>query len=270
MDGSVEEFVNELEEKSQDILSKLAKFLNKIATAPNSIPPELRNFANQDTENVPAITWADVNSDAKDLQLEILQDYEEWYVASEDLVVEYLPNRIEDFRSVRERIIATISLDHDPTEMGKQETYDKVAELLGRQKRIVTAIPAKIRAQKHRARRNISKQVTKHEVGQARELLSEGFTRASGVVAGVALERHLLTLCEEARADVDYEQANGLTQLAQALYEAGELDKTTFKSIDTLASIRNDCAHAGEQEPNEHKVRRLIEDTEDYIRGRGL
>jgi hypothetical protein len=82
------------------------------------------------------------------------------------------------------------------------------------------------------------------------------------------LERHLQLESDE--ADLDYSHSDGISSLAQTLYEGDEINSTTLSNLETLGKIRNDCAHANPQQPEEHKVKKLIEDTEDYIRGRGI
>ncbi|WEL26500.1 Uncharacterized protein SVXHx_2214 [Haloferax volcanii] len=77
-------------------------------------------------------------------------------------------------------------------------------------------------------------------------------------------------LCQNSDSDIDYNYNDGISALAQKLFEADEIDSSPHSHLVHLASIRADCAHANEVEPDEGDVRRLLEDTSDYIRGRKI
>ncbi|SMO81585.1 hypothetical protein SAMN06264867_11034 [Halorubrum cibi] len=77
-------------------------------------------------------------------------------------------------------------------------------------------------------------------------------------------------MCQETDVKLEYNYDDGIRKLADTLYKSDVIEQTTLSSLKTLSSIRNDCAHANQTAPNEHKVKRLIEDTDDYIRGRGI
>lgn len=135
---------------------------------------------------------------------------------------------------------------------------------------MLKSIPSKVQVEELRVRKQISKDVAQTELDKARELFNDGETRVSGVIAGVALERYLLMLCENSDEEIDYSYRDGISTLAQKLYEADEIESTAEKHLQHLADIRADCAHANEEDPNEEDVRRLLEDVEDYVRGRKI
>jgi hypothetical protein len=138
------------------------------------------------------------------------------------------------------------------------------------QRSILQSIPSKIRVEELKVRRRVSEEVSQSELDTAKDLFDEGEIRASGVVAGVALERYLLMKCENASAEINYNYTDGIAALAQKLYEADEIDSTPEKHLQHLADIRADCAHANEEDPDPDDVGRLLEDVEDYIRGRKI
>ena len=126
------------------------------------------------------------------------------------------------------------------------------------------SIPAKLDAEKLRTRKQISGKLSRDEIQQARQLFNNDFIRASGVVAAVALERHLLTMCDNLDEVDHYDPTHGISRLAQTLKDSGVIDKTVWNDLRALASIRETCAHA--EEPKREAVRRLINDTEEIIR----
>lgn len=68
--------------------------------------------------------------------------------------------------------------------------------------------------------------------------------RAAGVITGVALERHLITLCESSSEELDFGYMDVITSLAYTLNEAGEITDDDKRSLDYLAGIRDNCSYA--------------------------
>jgi hypothetical protein len=145
---------------------------------------------------------------------------------------------------------------------------NKAAYKFTEHRSIIKAIPSKIVVEKSNLRHQIADDFSKDVLQQARELLDEGLIRSAGTFAGVALARHLQLECDE--GEVEYEYDDGISSLAHPLYETDEIRETTLSNLETLGQIRNDCAHANQTEPCEHRVRKFIDDTDDYIRGRGI
>lgn len=63
---------------------------------------------------------------------------------------------------------------------------------------------------------------------------------------------------------------DGIDALAQKLFENDIIDKSPYQHLKHLSSVRADCAHANEEDPEEDDVERLLDDAEDYIRGRRI
>ncbi len=101
----------------------------------------------------------------------------------------------------------------------------------------------------------IATDLARTEIEQAELLLDNGFERAAGSIAGVALELQLKTQCDI--NNVSYPPKATIEPLAHALYKDNKHDITEFKRIQYLASIRNKCSHS---EPVSTKeVRSLID-----------
>lgn len=200
---------------------------------------------------------------------ETRRNYEQWYAACSQIIQQNVPNRFEEFQDHYGYIKERISLEGEAP-LDVENAGKNLIDQFHQQRDILHTVPPTLEANHLSAHRQMSKRVAKDEITRSRELLAESLPRASGVVAGVALERHLLTKCEESDEITNFSHDDGIGNLSNKLYNAGEIDKTTLNSLQTLSSIRADCAHANQEEPSPHKVRRLIEDTEDYIRGRGI
>lgn len=253
----VSDFIDHLEMVMLDIEEGVIDYFENLEANPNS---DL------------VIQW-DVSPEQKATQYELLEAYESWYTGAEELVSNYLPQRADDFEESYYVVKDGISLDVetptgmdiitqsvDPTEQVTEDVMDNLRNQL----RIVKSINSKVEARRTRLRRQLSERLELDELQQARQLFEEDYIRASGVVAAVALERHLLTLCEEQPDVTDYDPTHGISRLAQTLYEHDVLGKTAWNDMKALASIRETCAHA--ETPEKGAVRRLINDTEEFIR----
>lgn len=194
----------------------------------------------------------------------LLREYEIWFNSALVFIEDYLPRRTADFESAFADAASLIRFD-DP-EYKKVENYrGRLNQHIHTQRNLLASIPRKIETEQNRVRKAVSNQIATDEVYQAKELWDEDHVRAAGVVTGVALERYLLTLCNMSDSVTDYSHTDGINPLAQKLYEAGEIDDTTRSQLEHLSSIRADCAHANEQEPNRRDVQRLFNQAEEII-----
>jgi hypothetical protein len=261
----IERYVEQLEKDADRIASKIERLYHEaekgyeLTRSNHPVGAAQRGDAKQ--------IWQDPEGETKNLQDELREEYESWFAQAEELVSTHLPQRTEEFERRRTDVKKYIKLEKN-AKFDPERYVNGALDYFSEQRNILNAIPGKVEAEKLSLRQQISDTFSKDEIQQARELLDEELMRAAGVLAGVALERHLQMECDE--ADLGYDHNDGIASLAQTLYEADEINSTTLSSLETLGQIRNDCAHANQQEPNEHKVRKLIDDTNDYIRGRGV
>ncbi|WP_142987354.1 hypothetical protein [Halorubrum cibi] len=255
----VDEYIDELDSLAEDVIENTESFFESMEAEHNTGKNGLYIGG-----------WQTPTTDQKESQREILETYHEWYASSRVLVKEYMETELEDFERLRDNFDELIRLQISPDSISGMGVYSTIHDVIVTQRGIVNAIPRKISAERFKVKEQISKSVAKDEVKRARDLLQEGLPRASGVTAGVSLERHLLTMCQETDVKLEYNYDDGIRKLADTLYKSDVIEQTTLSSLKTLSSIRNDCAHANQTAPNEHKVKRLIEDTDDYIRGRGI
>lgn len=95
---------------------------------------------------------------------------------------------------------------------------------------------------------------------QAEYLLSQGYLRASAVVAGVALESHLRKLAEKnsvsiTKDDGKYVKAESLNN---ELHKNSIIDKTFNKLVTSWLGLRNDAAHPDSNDINEGLIAPMI------------
>lgn len=262
---TIELYVEQLEEDADEIVEMIDRLYHEAEKGHKLVRGNfpIGAASRGDTKRI----WEDPEGETKELQDELRAAYESWYARAEELITKHLHTRLDDFERRRSQMKdyarLSVNANHDP-----EHYVNNAADMFAEQRNIVKAIPAKVEAEKLSLRRQVSDAFAQDDLLQARDLLDEELNRAAGVVAGVALERHLQTECDE--AELEYDHKDGIASLAQTLYEAGEINSTTLSNLETLGQIRNDCAHANQEEPNEHKVKKIIDDTDDYVRGWGI
>ena len=95
---------------------------------------------------------------------------------------------------------------------------------------------------------------------QAEYLISQGYFRASAVVAGVALESHLRKLAEKNLISITKDDGGYINAefLNGELRKKGIIDKTINKSITGWLGLRNDAAHPGTKKQNDGLIEPMI------------
>ncbi len=95
---------------------------------------------------------------------------------------------------------------------------------------------------------------------QAEYLLSQGYFRASAVVAGVALESHLRKLAEKNSIPITTDEGKYIKadSLNGDLLKNTVIDKTMHKSVTSWLGLRNDAAHPDTKEISEGLLEPMI------------
>lgn len=242
MRGDLEEKVSELVEEGDELWDQILTWTRSIATEDGNIV---------------------VGSDEHGRQYDLLESYEEWYTEGRFLVANYLPERNPEFEvhhnQLREKLIR--KPESESAGMFQRELLGPLTS----QKAILKTIPEKVELERLKARRQVSEKITTDEIHRAEKLLEENQIRPAGVIAGVALERHLLTLCETADQDLSFGYKDGIASLAKTLSNAGAINNNEERRLEYLGGIRNDCSHANEEEPAENDVKRLINQAREFI-----
>ena len=259
LEESIKQEISRLEDRAAEIEDLYIEFMSGVDTYKTESP-----FGGK-----AGPFWEVPSEELESIQRDVLQKYEIWYNSAFPLVKEYIPERVEDFTKLYNECTERLKLDNEASS-NVQKVINKQNQDFDTQRSILQSISSKVSNDELRARKQISENVAQNELSRARLLFDENEIRAGGVIAGVALERYLLMLCENSKKDINYSYRDGVSTLAQKLYEADEIDSTTGKHLQHLADIRADCAHANEDDPERNNVRRLLEDVEDYVRGRKI
>ena len=239
-----------LEEEIEELCSEL----NDIFSEAYNIAEDTGDYRSKlKVENV---DWSRINP--------VIKQYTVWYHSAEVIISEYLPNREAEFernyRNIREL------LQFDNAEHVEVERYTgALARYALNQSNLLESIPRRLDTERLKVRKSVSDQIISDELLHAKELWDEGDVRAAGVVAGVALERHLYTLCEVSEKEMEYGYMDGISSLATTLESADEITLDEKKQLEWLGDIRNNCAHANEGEPEKRKVEKLIQQADELV-----
>jgi HEPN domain-containing protein len=103
------------------------------------------------------------------------------------------------------------------------------------------------------------------EIDSASELLKKKFYRASGVIAGVVLEKHLKSICIKHGIKITKKNI-GLSELTQLLYESKIYELETHREMELYTELRNLCSHKKNREPNAEDVQKLISGVNSVIK----
>jgi hypothetical protein len=106
------------------------------------------------------------------------------------------------------------------------------------------------------------------ELDACRELVSHGFLRAAGTIAGVILERHL-RLAADRHGLVMRKTEPTITDYNDQLKKAEVFDVVAWRHVQRLGDIRNLCGHSKHREPTTEEVEELLAGVERIVRTLG-
>lgn len=104
-----------------------------------------------------------------------------------------------------------------------------------------------------------------NEIDAARSLLKAKHLRAAGTVAGVVLENHLSTVCNNHQISIK-KKSPTIADYNDLLKNEGILDVLTWRWIQRLGDIRNLCCHAKDRDPTIEEVQELVDGVEKAVK----
>ena len=234
----------------------------------HAAPEDLKEFKNARAENPGLLKTPDFG-----------REYQAWYYPALRAVEQLLPDRYSEMRALykderRKAInletyavadyIAGIQLMRsfgtepvfDITERAMNRFAQQVA-ILGTAQGRIDSILSDIARSQHA-------EILDNELAEAKALLAATHVRSAGVVAGVVLEGHLRKLINDHK--VPFRKKAMLSNLNDALKDAGVYDVPQWRRIQHLTDIRNFCGHRMEREPKSTEVDDLISETAKIIK----
>jgi hypothetical protein len=199
-------------------------------------------------------------------------EYQNWYSPALRIVEQLLPDRYEEFREfyrpTRRKqtnvetygiadYIAGMRITHTITGEPVFDAFSLAMGKFDQQIAIVGTAEDRLDSVLTDIGRTLHGEILDNELDAARNLLAASHIRSAGMVAGVALEGHLKKLIVD--HSVPFRKKAMLSNLNDALKEAGVYDAPVWRQIQYLTDVRNLCGHKGERDPERAEVVSLID-----------
>jgi hypothetical protein len=241
----LENFASAIVELVEDLISKVSLWYENVQDYEESEPYRV-------------FYWARLTPEAKLLQRNVIREYQGWYSSAYQLIKEYLPERLDEFNkyyTVETGVLGYLQFKKGPYSYEKLKFIEEFIDIFEFQRSILVSVANAAEIKELALRKIITADFIKTEIEQAETLFTGGFHRAAGTIAGVALEKHLKTLCD--MNGVSYSQGAAIQSVAQSLRTAEKISVTDTQLVTYLASIRNKCSHA--QDVSADEIESLIE-----------
>lgn len=208
------------------------------------------------------------------------KDYQIWYSEALVLIKQLLPDRLLDFISYYEKPKGRKNISFENYRIqdclqGLTITKSLTGEVIvgpeaaiphfHQQLAIVNSVKTRFECSLFDIRQLVQADLFDSELEAAQELNKHRFTRASGALAGVVLERHLKQICKD--HDIKITKTNaGISFLNDTLKESDVIDIPQWRFVQHLGDIRNLCDHDKNVEPTLEQVDELISGTMKIIK----
>lgn len=194
------------------------------------------------------------------LPINIGLEYQRWYSAARIILARNQPDRLEEFDQAyfKERTyepgVKELCIKKHVTKEEQLQLMDLIAE----QSDILSAVPSHLEFSIYDVELTAYSIMMDDELVAARHLLSKGFHRAAGALAGVVLERHLKNLLTKIVPPVKFRKNATLSPLND-LCKENIYDMVTWRKVQYLIELRNLCDHDKKRTPNSEEVSILID-----------
>ena len=183
-------------------------------------------------------------------------EYESWYSLSLRLIARVLPERADDFRALY-KSKGPVHDIYSFLTLGETRGANGVASRLQNQIALLRAAQLALDSVLLDLRSTLQAGLFDSELDAALSLLKNGYLRGGGAMAGVVLERHLMSVCEDRGLSV--RKPVTIAKLNEALKKAGVLDLSEWRRIQLLGDLRNKCGHQKHADPTKDDVTELID-----------
>lgn len=204
--------------------------------------------------------------------------YNSWYNESICLIRQLMPERLNDFISYyklekRKRVdYETYTINDYLVGLVVEDAWGditvdvtSVKKKYEQQLLIVKSLKDRFESSLYDIKQLLQADLFDSEIAVARELLSKGFLRAAGAVAGVILEKHLSLVCQN-HSITSSKKSLCINDYNQMLKDNDVIDTPTWRHIQFLGDLRNLCDHGKGREPKNEEVEDLIDGTSKMMR----
>ncbi len=251
--AKLETAIQELEAQKEELLDKIQELGWKDDRMTEKIPEERVPI-------FPVLLDETVIPAKSPLPPDVARIYQQWYSAARVILAKNQPGRLDEFDEVYSP--AGKGVGYGIKQLLSQRYVTKgeqfrLMDLINAQFDILSAIPSHLRFSIYDIELEAYSVLMDDEIGGAQHLLSRGFLRPAGVLAGVILERHLKNLLRKHAPPIKYRKNATLASLNDLCKEA-VYELVTWRKIQHLTDLRNLCAHDKTREPTKDEVTELI------------
>ncbi len=205
--------------------------------------------------------------------------YQAWYSESLVLIVQLLPDRVNDFKKYYEKPKSRKKLEY-----GNYVIEDYLQNIVSKNRFGEVIVDPAAAINQFEQQLNILKSVQKRfesslfdikqltladvfdsELDSAKELNKKGFFRGAGAISGVVIEKHLSQVCKNHKVTLRKKNPS-ISDFNDSLKKAGIYQTPTWRKIQHLGDLRNLCDHNKTKEPKKEDVEELIEGVEKIIK----
>jgi hypothetical protein len=197
------------------------------------------------------------------------EEYQKWYTEALSVIKQVIPDRLADFvklykdekRKETDYLTYTMSdyLIGLQVTRGMEVKVDSKAGMkkFEQQRNILQSAKARFESTLLDIKQLLQADLLDGELEQARVLLKNGYVRASGAVAGVVLEGHLQQVCSNHHVE-GTKKNPCISDYNDALKTSDVYDIATWRFIQHLGDLRNQCDHKKSKEPKTDDITDLI------------
>jgi hypothetical protein len=204
-----------------------------------------------------------------------ISEYQRWYSLALRVVEQLLPDRYIEFRNfykderrkgmdLETYGVADYIKGIRPLTMSQHSQAPSAMRCFQQQISILETAEERLGSVLTDIGRSLHSEILDDELDAARNLLTAFHIRSAGVLAGVALEGHLKKLIADHK--VSFRKKAMLSNLNEALKDAGVYDVPQWRRIQHLTDVRNLCGHKGEREPKREEVEDLINEVSKIVK----
>jgi hypothetical protein len=207
----------------------------------------------------------------------VRKEYQAWYSEALAAIRQLMPDRAEDFIGYYKPMPARKELNPSTyrisdflqgitTSQGAREIvgFNAAVNLIEQQVQIVKALGRRFETTLFDIRALAQADLFDNELDGADELNRKGFHRGAGAVAGVVLEGHLATICDQHK--ISKPKNPSISDLNDLLKKSEVLDTPTWRFIQHLGDLRNLCDHKKSGDPTNEQIHELIQGVRKIIK----
>ena len=226
----------------------------------------------QDADSRSKKTEKKSKSEESDEPFNLHSEYQAWYSKTLPVVRQLLPDRYaefhEQYRTERRREVNSSTYGISDyligltVTRGHQEVVNRFANFANKmqiQLNILASASDRLASAVSDIEGVLQSALLGSELKSAWDLHNKKHLRAAGALAGVTLEAHLASVCDNHQ--IDFRKKNPtIADYNEALKADGVIDTPVWRHVQHLADVRNICVHSKDREPT-------VEEVEDLIRG---